>query len=149
MALLDVPENTPVTAVNNGVSWNDCGAALAEGVSGEACTWEGTTCIRPTEDTCCREGAECALGLLRRIRVCAPDCEDIEPDATMPLVTDCASAAEVDWCHATPACQGDFTCHGMFGDSTITEYDDMSQLSGALWCAGGSLVGGYGLSWGP
>jgi hypothetical protein len=159
MALLDVPANTPVTAVNNGVTWNDCDAALADGVSGEACTWAGKSCIRPTNDTCCREGAECIttalgdpdseLGLLRRIRVCAPDCEVLEPDTTLPVVTDCASAAEADVCHATRACAGDFTCYGTAGDWVVTEYDETSQLNGAMWCAGGALVGGYGLSWGP
>jgi hypothetical protein len=156
MKLLDVPENSPLTALNNGVSWDDCDAAVADGVSGEACTWAGKSCIRPTNDTCCREGAECItfdadseLGLLRRIRVCAPDCEDLEPDTTLPVVTDCASAAQTDLCHATRACAGDFTCYGTAGDWVVTEYDEMSQLNGALWCAGGSLVGGYGLSWGP
>jgi hypothetical protein len=159
LELLDVTENLPLAALDNGVSWDDCDAALAGGVSGEACTWAGKSCVRLTEDTCCREGAECAPrpgddpdeqhGLLRRIRVCAPDCENLEPDTTMPVVTDCASAVAADRCHVTPACEGDFTCYGTAGDWVVTEYGDTGQLNGAMWCAGGSLVGGYGLSWGP
>jgi hypothetical protein len=156
--LLDVAETGVVTALDNGVSWDDCEAALADGVTGEACTWAGTSCIGPSEDTCCREGAQCVqsptgmtetIGLLHRIRVCAPGCENLEPDTTMPVITDCASAAAADVCHSTPACEGDFTCYRTVGDWAITEYDAMSQLNGAMWCAAGALVGGYGTSWGP
>jgi hypothetical protein len=157
MTLLDVPANTPVTALDNGVSWDDCEAAIDGGVTGEACTWAGESCIRPTEDTCCRAGAQCVQspgpttteGLLHRIQVCAPDCENLEADTTQPVVTDCASAAAVDSCHVTPACEGDFTCYRTAGDWVLTDYEETSQLNGAMWCAGGALVGGYGLSWGP
>ena len=153
MSLLDVPASGTLSPLNDGVSWTDCGAALAGGLTGQACTWPSKTCVQTTTDSCCIEGAECVpygtTGLLHRVRICAPGCTQLKPDATTPVVADCASAANVDPCHTTAAYQGDFICYHMIGDPTVTAYSaDTSQLNGAMWCAGGSLVGGYGFTWG-
>ncbi len=154
MTLLDVPADGSGSPPNDGVSWTDCNSALASGLTGEACTWPSTSCVQTTTDSCCLEGAECVAGnstaqngLLRRVRICAPGCTNLKPDTTTPVVTDCASAASVDTCHTTAACQGDFICYGLL-NTQVTAFIDTNNPNGAMWCAGGSLVGGYGFNWG-
>ena len=158
MTLLDVPSDGSgnLSVSDDGVIWTDCESALDGGASGQACTWIDNTCLRQTEDTCCIEGAECFTygptspnGLLHRVRICAPGCAEAMPDSTAPIVTDCAEANSVDSCHATPACEGDFACYRAIpGPWDVVDYSATSQLNGVMWCAGGSLVGGYGTSWG-
>lgn len=151
MSLLDAEPGTVPSSRGDGVSWDDCEAALESGLTGQGCTWPSQTCIRRTSDPCCLEGAECLApnNLLHRVRVCAPGCEDAAPDAPTPVVTDCTSAREADTCHRTPACTGDFICYRDLSDqNTVSDYTETSQLNGAMWCGGGLLVGGYGLTWG-
>jgi hypothetical protein len=151
MTLLDLEPAEVPSDRGDGVSWDDCESALESGLTGQACTWPSESCIRRTSDPCCLEGAECLapFGRLHRIRICAPGCSDAAPDAPAPVVTDCASAQSADLCHATPACEGDFICYrDLFDPETVSDYTETSQLNGAMWCGGGLLVGGYGLTWG-
>lgn len=156
MTLLDVPASERWAVREGAASWDDCESALDDGLSGDTCTWLQQTCIRHTADPCCLEGAQCSSfalltppeGLLQRVRFCAPGCTDVSPDSTEPVVTDCETAAAADTCHETPACEGDFICHRTAGESSVDEYTEASGVNGAMWCAGGVLVGGYGLSWG-
>lgn len=150
MTLLDSDPSDAWSLRDDGVTWDDCESALAEGMSGQACTWKSTSCIAKTSDPCCLEGAECLepLGLLHRVRVCAPGCMNARADVNEPVVTDCASAANADTCHATVACDGDFICYNELIGSPPSAYTASSQLNGAMWCADGKLVGGLGLTWG-
>jgi hypothetical protein len=154
MTAIDVPANGLWTPRNDGISWTTCDAALASGLTGQACTFPGKSCVTTTSDTCCIEGVQCAVaggtsGLLERVRVCSPQCTNLKTDTTVPAVTDCASAMAADMCHKTAPCSGNFVCWGMLGsDLPIAQYAETDSLNGAIWCAGGALVGGYGYAWG-
>jgi hypothetical protein len=157
MTLLDAPVSSLSVPLDDGTTWRDCASALAGGVTGELCTFASRSCLRKTPDTCCLEGMSCTPqpgditsenGLLRHIRVCAPGCTEHEPAPSEQVVTDCASAAAVDLNHTTAACRGDFVCSHALCDTTVDEFTAESPINGAVWCAGGVLVGGYASSWG-
>jgi len=156
MTLLGRTESDGLSPREGAVDWPDCESALDDGVTGDICTWQSKSCVRHTSDACCLEGVECLSlgglppghGVVHRVSVCAPGCTSATPDTTSPVVTDCASAAAADTCHTTPSCEGDFVCYRSLAEPGLSEYTESSQLNGAMWCAGGMLVGGYGLTWG-
>ena len=152
MSLLDPSATGDWAARNDGISWSECAGALAGGLSGEACTFTGKTCVRTTSDSCCIEGAECigtTNSMLKRVRICSPNCTNLITDTSAPLVTDCTSAGSADACHKTVPCQGNFICSGMLeGQEPVIPYAETSAFAGAMWCAGGRLVGGYPYGWG-
>jgi hypothetical protein len=153
MSVLDKLAAGRWTPRNDGVSWTDCNAALASGLSGQACTFPTKTCARTTSDSCCIEGAQCTLRgndtLLERIRICAPGCTSLTPVSTAPVVTDCASITAEDACHNTLPCQGNFICWGKIDSALpVVPFSETNGLDGVMWCAGGSIVGGYSFVWG-
>jgi len=143
---------------NDGVTWDDCASALESGLSGQACTFTGKSCVRKASDPCCLEGIQCrgmtaTSATIDRVSLCAPNCENLQVTwvPPTPIIGNCATAASsVADCHKMLSCaDGRFICSGMAGSSdSIHTFDASDNINSAMWCAGGILVGGYGFTWG-
>jgi hypothetical protein len=137
--LLDCVPAGGLPAAQPATNWADCGAALDQGHTGEACVSADENCARPTPDPCCIELASCSSGVLLRYQICAPGCEQLSPDPAQPTLTECSSRVEF-----RAPCTGGFMC--------IAGYDAALPFTVALgdypvaWCANGVVVGGRGLA---
>ncbi len=126
-------------------SWSDCASALANGSSGDACSWQ-SACSQATDDPCCIEVAICAdLGVktvVQRNRICAPDCTGIAADTSQPQVSTCADAAAAIDHYAVP-CAASLAC-SQTGQATfvdITAADNATASGSPLYfCADGKVV---------
>jgi hypothetical protein len=148
---------------NPSVSWADCASGLSDGHTNDACTWCSGECARPTDDPCCIEVAACAWyqappppypapwrGALLRYRICAPGCQNVQPDTAQPTITDCATVASHSICTFASPCQAGLVCafadspNSTNGEPSVPIDDQTVKVLGPslAWCANGILVGG-------
>ena len=134
-------------APENPVGWAECGTALAQGATGDTCagTWG---CARATDDPCCVESAQCALGVpnisqpessdrhLLRMRHCSESCQTLGRHAGAPATT-CAAAAKAGLQAGAP-CEGSFIC-GPDGDVSVGVADASNGFAGMFWCSAGTI----------
>ena len=125
----------------------DCASALANGATGDGCSWQGV-CSRTTDDPCCIETAMCSnrfggsQAVVQRTRICAPDCTQIAADATEPAISTCAAASSAVAYYAV-SCDASLICIRT-GPNTFV--DIANAVSTDLWepqlyfCANGKFM---------
>ena len=148
---LDCAQNVGPTAADPNANWSVCSDALANGHAGEQCTFQAG-CSRPTTDPCCIEVASCISAIndqdlrLRRERICAPGCQNIDPSTVnQTVVTTCPTGypllnpAPPDWPPVVlGVCSGNLVC---LDNTNITQDKSISDQSPMLmWCANGLFI---------
>jgi hypothetical protein len=129
-------------------NWSSCDSAIAQGTSGQACSFGGS-CTRATDDPCCVEVALCNeqvadVPVLQRNRVCAPGCATLTSNAQKSPVTDCAGAVAAEREFGMP-CQPGLVCFSS-GPNALSDVHGVAFESASLnyatmhFCANGMLM---------
>jgi hypothetical protein len=132
------------TATTN--TWSDCASALANGNSGDTCSWQGA-CSRTTDDPCCIEAAICtdygvSQTVVQRNRICAPGCTGITADTSKAKVSTCTDAPAAIDAYAVP-CDSSLACTrtGVSTFADIANADNANVINSPLYfCADGKVM---------